>query len=202
MLTTSLLLIANALNAPSGDLSADQPDAPTNVYEFQVETIDGEKVKLGDEYRGKVLLIVNVASAWGFTEKNYDELQQLTEKYGADKFSVLGFPCNQFGSQEPGTAEEIKEFAKSKGASFPLFSKIEVNGANVHPLYQFLKHKLPGILGTEGIKWNFTKFLIDKNGIPVMRFAPNDNPLSFKQAIIDELAKPEKKGDDKKKHEL
>jgi len=163
------------------------------VYNFEADTIDGDRVILGDVYYGRVLLVVNVATFWGLTKQNYAELQQLTEEYSADnKFTVLGFPCNQFGNQEPGTAEEIKAFARGKkGATFPLFAKCDVNGDAAHPLYKYLKLKLPGILGTGSIKWNFTKFLIGKDGVPIKRFGPKDNPLSFKKDIIEELNKPD-----------
>jgi len=124
------------------------------------------------------------------TAQNYKELEELYVKYNAEKkFTVLGFPCNQFGSQEPGTPQEIQAFAKSLGATFPLTEKVDVNGDDAHPLWKYLKVKLPGVLGTEGIKWNFSKFLIDRNGVPVERFGPRDNPLSFENKIQEELAK-------------
>ena len=152
------------------------------VYDFQADTIEGEKVVLS-KYRGKALLIVNVASRCGFTPQ-YKGLESLYEKYTDQGFFVLGFPCNQFGSQEPGTEPEIKNFCETNfDVKFPLFSKIEVNGSNAHPLYKFLVKAKPGILGTEGIKWNFTKFLIDRQGNPVKRYAPSDKP----DAIEDDL---------------
>jgi glutathione peroxidase len=152
------------------------------VYDFQAKTIDGEDVALS-AYRGKVLLIVNVASRCGFTPQ-YEGLEQLFEKYKDKGLTILGFPCNQFGSQEPGTETEIKTFCESKyGVTFPLFSKIDVNGAHAHPLYNFLKHARPGILGTEAIKWNFTKFLIDREGRVVQRYAPQDKPEALENDV-------------------
>jgi glutathione peroxidase len=152
------------------------------VYDFQADSIDGAKVPLSG-YRGKVLLIVNVASRCGFTPQ-YKGLENLYEKYKDQGFLVLGFPCNQFGSQEQGTELEIKDFCETNyGVKFPLFSKIDVNGSQAHPLYKFLVKAKPGILGIEGIKWNFTKFLIDRQGNPVKRYAPSDKP----ETIEDEL---------------
>jgi glutathione peroxidase len=135
------------------------------------------------EFRGKVLLIVNVASQCGFTPQ-YEGLEKLQKKLGDRGFTVLGFPCNQFGKQEPGDAEEIKSFCKlNYDVSFPLFKKLEVNGAGAHPLYRFLKKERPGLLGTQAIKWNFTKFLVDKNGQVVERFAPTDKPEGLEEKI-------------------
>ena len=152
------------------------------VYEFQASSIDGIDIPLS-KYRGKVLLIVNVASRCGFTPQ-YKGLENLYEKYKDQDFLVLGFPCNQFGSQEPGTESEIKNFCETNySVKFPLFSKIDVNGSQAHPLYKFLEKAKPGILGTEGIKWNFTKFLIDRQGNPVKRYASADKP----EAIEDDL---------------
>lgn len=147
----------------------------TTIYDFETNTLDGTPQKL-DAYRGKVMLIVNVASKCGFTPQ-YEGLEAL---YRANKdrgFVVLGFPCDQFGHQEPGNAEEIRNFCSlNYDVSFPLFAKIEVNGANAHPLYKYLKHEAPGVLGSEAIKWNFTKFLIDRDGKVVRRYAPTDTP--------------------------
>ena len=146
-----------------------------SIYDFQAKAIDGSDVPLS-QYRGNVLLIVNVASKCGFTPQ-YTGLESLYEKYRSEGFAVLGFPCNQFGSQEPGTESDIKSFCDLQyGVTFPLFSKIDVNGPNTHPLYTYLKTAKPGILGTEGIKWNFTKFLIDREGEPIKRYAPADKP--------------------------
>jgi len=156
------------------------------VHEFRAKSIDGAEVSLSD-YRGKVLLIVNVASACGFTPQ-YEGLEELHEKYKDRGFAVLGFPCNQFGKQEPGAEAEIKTFCQTRfGVTFPLFSKIDVNGANAHPLYKFLVQTKPGFLGSKRIKWNFTKFLIDREGRPVKRYAPQDKPKSIEGDIQNAL---------------
>lgn len=147
----------------------------TTLYDINVTTIDGQEKHLAD-YRGEALLIVNVASHCGFTPQ-YEGLQALQSEYHARGFDVLGFPCNQFGQQEPGDEAAIKEFCSLKyEVNFPLFAKIEVNGTNAHPLYQFLKHEQSGLLGTEAIKWNFTKFLIDRAGKVLKRYAPTTRP--------------------------
>ena len=152
------------------------------VYDFKVTNIDGAEVSLAD-YKGDVLLIVNVASQCGFTPQ-YDGLEKLYETYKDQGFQVLGFPSNQFGHQEPGSDPDIKSFCETRyGIKFPMFSKIDVNGANAHPLYRFLRNEKPGILGTEGIKWNFTKFLIDRQGHPIKRYAPQDKPESLEHDI-------------------
>jgi glutathione peroxidase len=154
----------------------------TTFFDFKAKNINGEEISLS-QFKGKVLLIVNVASKCGFTNQ-YAELEQIYLEYKSQGLEILGFPCNQFGAQEPGNAEEIKQFCQlNYDITFPMFSRIEVNGENAHPLYQFLKESLPGILGSKGIKWNFTKFLVDKNGIPVKRFAPTDKPLSILSEI-------------------
>jgi glutathione peroxidase len=146
-----------------------------SIYDFKARAIDGKDISLGD-YRGKVVLIVNVASKCGFTPQ-YKGLESLYEKYKDQGLVILGFPCNQFGGQEPGNEAEILSFCDlNYGVTFPLFSKIDVNGPNAHPLYGYLKTAKPGILGTEAIKWNFTKFLIDKKGEPIHRYAPSDKP--------------------------
>ena len=164
-------------------LKADQPKAPAKtVYDFKVKTIDGNEITLSD-YKGKVLLIVNVASKCGFTPQ-YKGLEALYEKYKDKGLVILGFPCNQFGSQEPGTNKEIKEFCSSTyNVTFPLFDKIEVNGDGAHPLYKFLTETVTGILGTKSIKWNFTKFLIDKNGVPIDRYGSSTSPESIAEDI-------------------
>jgi glutathione peroxidase len=145
------------------------------VYEISAKTIDGGQQKL-DAHKGKVLLVVNVASKCGFTPQ-YKGLEALHRKYKDKGFAVLGFPCDQFGHQEPGDENEIKNFCSlTYEVSFPLYAKVEVNGDNAHPLYKHLKSEAPGILGSEGIKWNFTKFLIDKSGKVVKRYAPTDTP--------------------------
>lgn len=155
----------------------------SSIYEFTVKDIDGQEVSL-EKYRGHVCIIVNVASKWGMTDKNYKQLQALYDEFADSKgLRILGFPCNQFGSQEPGTNEEIKKFATEKyGVKFDMFSKIDVNGSNADPLWQYLKKMQSGTLG-DFIKWNFTKFIINKEGIPVARFAPNAEPFSMKKDL-------------------
>ncbi|MFZ9315626.1 MAG: glutathione peroxidase [Burkholderiaceae bacterium] len=149
--------------------------------------LNGQTENLRD-YAGKVLLVVNVASACGFTPQ-YKELQALYEEVKEAGFEILGFPCNQFGGQEPGTAEEIATFCDSRfGVTFPLFAKTEVNGANAHPLYQYLKSAAPGILGTEAIKWNFTKFLINREGDVVERYAPQQGARDIRKDLMPLLA--------------
>ena len=151
------------------------------VFDFEAETLDGAKKSLA-EYKGKVLLIVNTASQCGFTPQ-YAELEKLYRTYKERGLEVLGFPCNQFGAQEPGSAEEIGAFCeRNYGVSFPMFAKIDVNGNGAHPLYQYLKSKKPGLLGPVGggaIKWNFTKFLLDREGRVVARYAPATRPESL-----------------------
>ena len=143
-------------------------------YNFSAETLGGKQVSMSD-FKGKNVLVVNTASKCGFTPQ-YGELEEIYQKYKDKDLVVIGFPCNQFGNQEPGDANDIKSACLvNYGVSFPMFAKIEVNGANAHPLYKYLKNKLPGTLGKK-IKWNFTKFLIDKNGQPVKRFAPMVKP--------------------------
>ena len=160
-----------------------------SIYDFKAAAIDGTEADLSS-FRGKVLLIVNVASKCGFTPQ-YTGLESLYEKFKDQGFVVLGFPCNQFGGQEPGTEAEILSFCNLEyGVTFPLFSKIDVNGANAHPLYTYLKSAKPGILGTEAIKWNFTKFLIDRSGEPIRRYAPNDKPEAIETDIQDALNSP------------
>ncbi|HZG59284.1 MAG TPA: glutathione peroxidase [Anoxybacillus sp.] len=153
-----------------------------SIYDFTVKTIRGEEKSMA-EYKGKVLLIVNTASKCGFTPQ-YKELQELYDEYKDKGFEVLGFPCNQFGHQEPGSESEIESFCQlNYGVTFPMFAKVDVNGANAHPLFVYLTEKAPGILGTKAIKWNFTKFLVDKNGNVVGRFAPQTKPSELKQEI-------------------
>jgi len=153
-----------------------------SLYDLPARRIDGSEGDLS-EYRGKVLLIVNVASRCGFTPQ-YAGLQALYEKYRDRGLLVLGFPCNQFGSQEPGTEAEIGAFCSSSyGVTFPLFAKIDVNGNEAHPLYQHLKSAAPGVLGTEAIKWNFTKFLVDRQGNVVKRYAPKEEPQDIARDI-------------------
>ena len=152
------------------------------IYDFKVKTIEGEETTLSP-YKNNVLLIVNVASKCGFTPQ-YDGLEALYQKYKEKGFFVLGFPCNQFGSQEPGTEEEIQNFCRVNfGVTFPMFSKIDVNGDTTHPLYQYLKSEQPGFLGTEMIKWNFTKFLVDREGNVVKRFGSATKPEEIQKDI-------------------
>jgi glutathione peroxidase len=153
-----------------------------NIYNISARTISGTEQSLG-EYKDRALLVVNVASRCGFTPQ-YTGLEALHRKYKDKGFSVLGFPCNQFGAQESGTAEEIQSFCSTTyDVSFPLFAKIDVNGADAHPLYRYLKGEKPGVLGTEAIKWNFTKFLVNKQGEVVKRYAPNDKPEDIDVAV-------------------
>lgn len=154
-----------------------------NIYDFDVKTIDKDTQTL-DHYRGQVLLIVNVASQCGFTPQ-YTGLEALYRRYKSKGFSVLGFPCDQFGHQEPGNEDEIKRFcALNYDISFPLFAKIQVNGNDAHPLYKYLKSEKAGVLGTEAIKWNFTKFLVSREGTVLKRYAPTDTPESIEKDLI------------------
>ena len=157
-----------------------------NIYQFSCEDIKGQKVELAD-YQGKVLLIVNTASKCGFTPQ-YEGLEELQKKYGSKNFSVLAFPCNQFGGQEPGSTNEILEFCSlNYKNTFPIFSKINVNGSDAHPLFNYLTKEKKGILGTEKIKWNFTKFLINNNGEPIARYGPSTPPDDIQSDIEDLL---------------
>ena len=154
----------------------------TTAYDFKARTIDGQEQPLSD-FRGKALLVVNVASKCGFTPQ-YTGLEALYRKFKDRGIEVLGFPCDQFGHQEPGNEEEIKNFCSlTYDVSFPMFAKVEVNGANAHPLYKWMKEEKSGFLGTEGIKWNFTKFLIDRNGNVVKRYAPTDTPEKIEKDL-------------------
>jgi glutathione peroxidase len=159
----------------------------TLAYDFTATTIDGIEQSLTD-YRGKALLVVNVASKCGFTPQ-YAGLEALYRKYKDRDFAVLGFPCDQFGHQEPGNEREIKQFCSlNYDVSFPLYAKIDVNGDNAHPFYKWLKGQKAGILGTEAIKWNFTKFLVDRSGQVVKRFAPNDTPAKIEKDVVSLLS--------------
>jgi len=154
----------------------------TKIYSFQAATLDGKNLSLSI-YEGKVILIVNVASRCGFTPQ-YRGLEELYRKYSAQGFAILGFPCNQFGAQEPGNEDEIAQFCKSTyDVTFQMFAKIDVNGQNAHPLYQLLKNSAPGILGSTAVKWNFTKFLIDRKGYVRNRFAPTDTPKALENDV-------------------
>ncbi len=154
----------------------------SNVFDFSATAIDGKPVDLS-AYKGKVLLIVNTASKCGFTPQ-YKGLQKMFEQYADRGLEVLGFPCDQFGHQEPGSEADINSFCEMNfGVSFPLFAKIDVNGKDAHPLFAHLKAEAPGLLGSEGIKWNFTKFLIDREGKVVSRYAPATSPESIAKDI-------------------
>jgi glutathione peroxidase len=152
------------------------------IYKYTAATLDGEEVGL-ETWRGRVLLIVNTASACGFTPQ-YAGLEALYKKFEPEGLTILGFPCNQFGGQEPGSAVEIGQFCqKNYGVTFPMFAKVEVKGSHAHQLFQYLTQARPGILGTEAIKWNFTKFLIDRDGDPVARYAPQTKPEELEEPI-------------------
>src|SRR5262245_28662335 len=147
----------------------------TSVYDYEATTLEGRPVRLAD-YTGKVLLVVNTASKCGFTPQ-FAGLEALYQRFSARGLAVLGFPCNHFGEQEPGTADEIGAFCqRNYGVTFPMFEKIDVNGDAAHPLYQWLKKSAPGVLGSERIKWNFTKFLLDRSGQVKARYAPMTKP--------------------------
>ena len=158
--------------------------SPKTIADFTATLPNGEAVSLADK-SGKVLLVVNTASKCGFTPQ-YDGLEALHKKYQDQGFEIMAFPCNQFGGQEPGSADEIAEFCKVNfGLSFPLMAKVEVNGAGETPLYSWLKSEAPGLMGSKSIKWNFTKFLIGRDGKVVRRYAPSDKP----EAIAKDIAK-------------
>ncbi len=155
---------------------------PRTIADFTANLPNGESISLADR-AGKVLLVVNTASKCGFTPQ-YKGLEELWRKYGAQGFEVVAFPCNQFGGQEPGDADEIAEFCEVNfGLSFPLMGKVEVNGDNAPPLWQWLKAEAPGVLGSKSIKWNFTKFLIGRDGKVVRRYAPTDKPEALEKDI-------------------
>lgn len=170
----ALVLAFNLINAKENQM---------NIYDFNVKTIDGQEISMS-KYKGKVLLIVNVASKCGFTSQ-YEGLEKLFEKYKNEDFMILGFPSNQFANQEPESNEKIKEFCSlTYDVKFDMFAKVDVNGENEDPLYKFLKSNQKGILGTENIKWNFTKFLVDKEGNVIDRFASTTTPESIEKDII------------------
>ncbi|WP_020204155.1 MULTISPECIES: glutathione peroxidase [Cupriavidus] len=161
----------------------------SNVYQFEASSLAGDAVPLS-RFAGKVLLVVNTASECGFTPQ-YAGLQALQEQYGAGGLEVLGFPCNQFGKQEPGDAAQIGQFCEARfHVTFPMFAKIDVNGANAHPLYRWLTSEKPGVLGIEAIKWNFTKFLLRRDGTVFKRYAPTTKPEDIKADIETLLAEP------------
>ena len=159
----------------------------SSVYDFEALNIQGQLIGLGD-FKGKALLIVNTASACGFTPQ-FAGLEALHQEYGGKGLVVLGFPCNQFGAQDKGSNDEISSFCQlNYGVSFPMMAKIEVNGGGAHPLYQWLAGEAPGLLGTKAIKWNFTKFLVGKDGKVLKRYAPTDTPASLSKDIEAALA--------------
>lgn len=158
----------------------------TSIYDFHAKTLYGKDLDLST-YKGNVLLIVNTASKCGFTPQ-YEGLQELHSKYGAKGLVVLGFPCNQFGSQEPGSESEIGSFCqKNYGVEFQMFEKIDVNGSDAHPVYKYLTSEAPGLAGTEAIKWNFTKFLVDRHGKVFKRYAPDVKPQDISKDIEAQL---------------
>ncbi|RZJ24962.1 MAG: glutathione peroxidase [Haliea sp.] len=159
----------------------------SSIYDFEAQQINGQDISLS-EYRGKVMLIVNTASKCGFTPQ-FGGLEELHKAYTGKGLVVLGFPCNQFGSQDPGADGEIAEFCQvNYGVSFPMMGKIEVNGPAAHPLYKWLSSEAPGLLGTKAIKWNFTKFLVGKDGQVIRRYAPTDKPADLAKDIDKALA--------------
>ncbi|WP_294765679.1 glutathione peroxidase [uncultured Rhodoferax sp.] len=159
----------------------------SSVYDFEALQINGQPVSL-KQYEGQAMLIVNTASACGFTPQ-FAGLEELHKTYGGKGLVVLGFPCNQFGAQDPGSNEDISGFCqRNYGVSFPMMAKIDVNGSSAHPLYQWLTKEAPGLLGTKAIKWNFTKFLVGKDGQVLKRYAPTDTPASLAQDIEAALA--------------
>ncbi|MBP6744850.1 glutathione peroxidase [bacterium] len=154
----------------------------STVYEYTAKALDGSEIKL-EQYKGNVMLIVNTASKCGFTSQ-FAGLEKLHEEYSKRGLSLLGFPCNQFGAQEPGDSTEIGAFCqKNYGVDFQMFDKIEVNGEHAHPLYKYLTDKVPGLLGLKDVKWNFTKFLVDRDGNVVKRYAPNVEPADISADI-------------------
>lgn len=160
---------------------------PTSIYDFEALQMNGQSVPLS-QYRGKVLLIVNTASACGFTPQ-FGGLEELHKEYAGQGLVVLGFPCNQFGAQDPGSNDEIAGFCQlNYGVSFPMMAKIDVNGTNASPLYQWLTAEAPGLLGSKAIKWNFTKFLVGKDGQVIRRYAPQDAPKKLAGDIEAALA--------------
>ena len=157
-------------------------NAPASAFDFVAASIDGQPAHLSSQ-RGRVLLIVNTASACGFTPQ-FAGLQKLHDRYAAQGLTVIGFPCNQFGAQDSGSNSEIGAFCqKNYGVSFPMMAKVEVNGVNAHPLWQWLKKQAPGLLGSQAIKWNFTKFLVGRDGQAIRRYAPTDTPASIAKDI-------------------
>ena len=184
MTLTGLILSGQSEDTPKTFDQEKDWQSASSVYDFKAKDIDGNEVSL-DKYKGHVLIIVNVASSCGLTESNYKQLQSLYEKYGEKEgLRILAFPCNQFAGQEPGTSKEIKEFVKKYDVTFDMFEKIDVNGENAHPLWKWMKAQPKGAgTFTQDIKWNFTKFVIDKNGQVVARFAPTTEPLQMTETL-------------------
>ena len=183
--TRPLVLLVATLAIARAAFAADAPNASsTSLLDHRFRPLAGKApVNLAKAYRGQVLLVVNTASQCGFTPQ-YGGLQALYDEYKDRGFAILGFPCNQFGAQEPGGEAEIGAFCeRNYGVDFPMFAKIDVNGPNAHPIYKHLKKAAPGLLGSESIKWNFTKFLVDRDGSVVERFAPTVRPEQLKPAI-------------------
>jgi len=175
----------------SASAGKDDYKRAASIYEFKAKDIDGNEVSM-DKYKGQVVIIVNVACKWGNTPKSYTQLQALFEKYESDGLRIACFPCNQFGSQEPWEEPEIKKFVDENfHVKFDMYSKIEVNGSDAHPLFKYLKYKQGGTLG-DFIKWNFTKFLVDRHGQPIKRYAPLDAPFDFEDTIAKTLGVPKK----------
>ena len=163
------------------------PDTPTSIYDFEALSIDGKPAHLSTQ-RGKVMLIVNTASQCGFTPQ-FTGLEKLWQDYSDKGLVVLGFPSNQFGAQDPGSNDEIASFCQvNYGVSFPMMAKVEVNGGGAHPLFQWLKSEAPGLLGTQAIKWNFTKFLVGRDGQVIRRYGPQDSPASLTADVQAALA--------------
>jgi len=160
---------------------------PRTVYEFEAQTIDGKTVSLSD-FKGRVMLVVNTASKCGFTPQ-FDGLEALWKQYADQGLVILGFPCNQFGAQDPGSADEIASFCQlNYGVTFPMMAKVEVNGPQAHPLYKWLVKEAPGLLGTQAIKWNFTKFLLGRDGHVIKRYGSIDTPKALATDIERALA--------------
>ena len=159
-------------------------EQPKTIFDFPVNNARGEPYDMS-QHRGQVVMIMNVASQCGYTQSDYDTANELHAKYKEQGFAVLAFPCNQFGGQEPGTAEEVEAtVCKRLKVSYPLLEKVEVNGKGAHPLWQFMCTSVPGILGTTSVKWNFTRFLIDRNGVPVARHAPNSKTPAVEKDLV------------------
>jgi len=173
-----------------GVLASQDPTKAKSIYEFSAKSLEGDEINF-EKYRNKVMVVVNVASAWGATKPNYTQLVSMYNKYKdeAEGFEILAFPCNQFGNQEPGSPEDIRKFVNNYGVQFQMFEKIDVNGKNAHPVFEYLKSQQGGILGS-AIKWNFTKFLVDKEGQAIQRYGTATQPIpKIEKDVIEEMAK-------------